>query len=994
MILRPRPMAVLVLALSILLVGMLLAVEATLAYRDTTVVLSSSPSPSVPSSQTEPGLLPFFGAETNPGKITDSVILSRAQELGIGWVRLNSVSWRDVQPDEGTPPDAWNWDRLQTFEQELQAVEQAGLVPMVIADDFPDWATIHPGVPCAALETEYFDDYARFLGEVVTRYRGRVSYWELGNEVDVDPSLLDRDLQDLFGCWGDISDPYYGGRHYGEMLKFVAPVIRSANPDAHIITGGLLLDRASTNIPGRGTPEKFLEGVLEAGAAESFDIVAFHSYPWYDWQRGRLTDSDLTDYRWEALGGMTIGKARFLRDTMARYGADKPLVLNEASLLVWGSGTDDALQAQADHIVRVLARARSVNIQAYCWYTLHDSSWWLSGLLHSDRTPKPVYTAYQQFIAHIGATTAPAAVTEYGETIETYRFAGETETALEAGETAVVDVLWSEEPEPVTIELPTPWLLQATTRDGAALAPAAQTRTRTFLTVGVEPVYLVRTVPSSPLLPHPSEVAPPSGYNDQVISLVISGTNLLPGAAVFLEQPASQRSYQLAEVSPVVDTNGANQIQARISPDWRIPPGPYDLVVQNPDGAVGTLPSAFTVLAHPPSIYQVWPHQGRSDALNTIAVQGANFSDQASVTIGPVTIPVTHTYVLSRTDLLLLVPPALLPPGDHALTVTNPDTTQATLPNALRIYGEDDVDLFGYSHELWTDPVVPHTGLPAQMGLVVHHQGKTTIETETPVRVSFSLQGYDHPEQRMNPGVGEVEPPLAPGTTATAAISWTAEASGRYTLCASINPDQVVEEVDALLGMSNNEVCRDMVILPPASDQDAPVVNLSLNAEATSPITPVTTTETTVMLQVRTSPPQDGAWYLVQEYAYLPVMSQWVPVRHSDWLTATSPTNVSWTLWTAPGGDLPVAGKNYLQVWVADAAGNISRPATASVIYLPPGAGSDGEPYAYGSPELLTPPGEPDPHTMPPLLLPYLLSSGESPSHTVYLPLVVSAAEG
>jgi hypothetical protein len=41
--------------------------------------------------------------------------------------------------------------------------------------------------------------------------------------------------------WGDISDPYYGGRYYGEMLMAVAPAMRAADPQVVIWLGGLLL---------------------------------------------------------------------------------------------------------------------------------------------------------------------------------------------------------------------------------------------------------------------------------------------------------------------------------------------------------------------------------------------------------------------------------------------------------------------------------------------------------------------------------------------------------------------------------------------------------------------------------------------------------------------------------------------------------------------------------------------------------------------------------
>lgn len=93
------------------------------------------------------------------------------------------------------------------------------------------------------------------MGQLVARYRDPkydVRHWELGNEVDVDPSLVAPN--NGFGCWGDIKDPYYGGRHYGEMLKVVAPAIRAANPAAKIWFGGLLLDLPNTASLGAGAP--------------------------------------------------------------------------------------------------------------------------------------------------------------------------------------------------------------------------------------------------------------------------------------------------------------------------------------------------------------------------------------------------------------------------------------------------------------------------------------------------------------------------------------------------------------------------------------------------------------------------------------------------------------------------------------------------------------------------------------------------------------------
>jgi hypothetical protein len=261
------------------------------------------------------------------------------------------------------------------------------------------------------LKTDTFDDYAAFLTALVNRYKEppyNVKYWELGNEVDVDPSLLPADLQELFGCWGDIDDPYYGGRHYGTMLNVVTPAIKAADPEAQVMIGGLLLDSPDSTVtdPGKGTPERFLEGILEAGAANSFDIVAFHAYPFF---QGAGIDPDLEGNKWSDEGGMIRGKAQFLRDIMQRYGVEKPLFLNEASLLLYQSDANAAppaedelpegfLQVQADHVVNLMDRAQEMNITSVCWYTLHGPGWRSGGLLDGSQRPRPVYTAYQNYI--------------------------------------------------------------------------------------------------------------------------------------------------------------------------------------------------------------------------------------------------------------------------------------------------------------------------------------------------------------------------------------------------------------------------------------------------------------------------------------------------------------------------------------------------------------------------------------------------------------------
>src|SRR6266508_4504818 len=56
-------------------------------------------------------------------------------DLHSAWVRLGDrISWRDLQPQEGDP---FHWELLADFEQELRALKQAGVTPVVGISDSP-----------------------------------------------------------------------------------------------------------------------------------------------------------------------------------------------------------------------------------------------------------------------------------------------------------------------------------------------------------------------------------------------------------------------------------------------------------------------------------------------------------------------------------------------------------------------------------------------------------------------------------------------------------------------------------------------------------------------------------------------------------------------------------------------------------------------------------------------------------------------------------------
>ncbi|MDQ4076557.1 MAG: glycoside hydrolase family 5 protein [Chloroflexota bacterium] len=399
------------------------------------------------------------------------------------------MSWKAVEPVQG---GGYRWEALATFEQELLAAKQAGLRPMVVVGDSPGWATIN--VPyetsCGAIRADRFGDFANFMAALVTRYKQHpynVRYWELGNEVDVDPRLVAP--HSVYGCWGNMDDPYYGGEHYGNMLKVVTPAIRAADGTAKVLIGGLLLGTnhtADTSVVGR--PEMFFEGVLRAGAAPYFDIVPYHGHSSYS---GPYIDHSGSGGGWVQYGGSALGKPAFLREVMARYGVNKPLLFNEASLGCEAQYNQECAapppafyQAQADHVPRMMIRTLNANVSGIIWYSLNDAKWRHGSLLDEHYAPKPSYWSYQTLINQVSKSRLPPQPVAYNtEGVEAYQF---TKTSAYK-----VDVLWSVDGTPRTVALPQGTFIAAYDQFGSPLLPS-HVNGNVQLTVGFSTVYIHR----------------------------------------------------------------------------------------------------------------------------------------------------------------------------------------------------------------------------------------------------------------------------------------------------------------------------------------------------------------------------------------------------------------------------------------------------------------------------------------------------------------------
>ncbi len=255
-----------------------------------------------------------------------------------------------------------------------------------------------------------------FAYDLVKRYSVppyNIKYWELWNEPDA---------ADFMGCWGDPADTnYFGGYYYGQMLKVVYPMMKAADPQAQVLVGGLLLDCDPNNPPvGRTCVEsQFLRGILENGAGDSFDGVAFHGYDYY-YGLGYYGNSN-----WHSssttTGPVLLAKAHYLEALLAEYGQSHKYLANTETAIFYGPydttilcisyAPPEVQITKAYYVIHTYAVAVAEGWKTNIWYSAFGLR--CSGLLQTDLTPLPAYYAYQVAEQKLGNAQFVREITEY-----------------------------------------------------------------------------------------------------------------------------------------------------------------------------------------------------------------------------------------------------------------------------------------------------------------------------------------------------------------------------------------------------------------------------------------------------------------------------------------------------------------------------------------------------------------------------------------------------
>jgi hypothetical protein len=286
--------------------------------------------------------------------------------------------WSDAEPQKGALVPSYITQYSLMFGQLAAAGVKVDLVVM----DAPSWAN---GSGDRAAPPTNPADMGVFMGLLAAQLKGKVAAYEIWNEADNEE------------FWHAPID----ANRYTALVKAVHPAIKAADPAAVVLAG-----------PFSGNDYDFLAQMYAAGAKGSFDGVAVHT------DTSCLNTGPGVYYR----DGTRIGRYSFLgyrevRNTMQANGDSLPIWITE---LGWSStkttcargdsagkkpaGVGESGQATAlQEAYHCLTADPDVTVAE--WFTMtdggaSDTEMNRYGLLRSDGSQKPAYTAFRDVALH------------------------------------------------------------------------------------------------------------------------------------------------------------------------------------------------------------------------------------------------------------------------------------------------------------------------------------------------------------------------------------------------------------------------------------------------------------------------------------------------------------------------------------------------------------------------------------------------------------------
>lgn len=317
--------------------------------------------------------------------------LEMIREAGFGWIR-QQFPWSSIEPvTKGVFLDRVlfvnTWD---VYDSIVDLAEQNHLRIIARLDTSPPWA--RPGNDWMNTPPANLDDYGDFVEMVARRYKGRIKYYQIWNEPNLDIE------------WGrQPVDP----EAYVRLLRVGYERVKRVDPESYVLAASLAptIERSAHAL----SDLEYLQRMYDAGAAAYFDIMSVQAYGLRSGPDDRRVDID----------DVNFSRPMLIREIMVRNGdAHKPIWASEVG---WNSQPDSVTaepvfgrvseELQARYTVRALERARTewpwmgvMNI----WFfrrphqTEWDQPFFYFRMVDPDFTPRPVWWAVRDYAHRMG----------------------------------------------------------------------------------------------------------------------------------------------------------------------------------------------------------------------------------------------------------------------------------------------------------------------------------------------------------------------------------------------------------------------------------------------------------------------------------------------------------------------------------------------------------------------------------------------------------------
>ena len=332
------------------------------------------------------GVNTFLEQEVEPWKVAKSLHMIR--DAGFGWIR-QEFPWEDIeQSARGDFWDhKWNISAWEKYDRIVELANKYGLQIIARLDNPPAWSRADGNARGTLAPPDDFEDFGNFVYTIVSRYKGKVKYYQIWNEPNIYPE------------WGEQPVDAAG---YVRLLQIAYRRAKEADPDCVILSAGLAqtLESGPMNL----NDLLYLQQMYDAGVQGYFDIMGVMAYGLWTGPGDHRTSPELTNF----------SRPQLIREIMVRNGdADKPLWATEVgwnavppdfpSFPMYGRVTEEQ---QARYAVQAYQRAQEewpwMGVLNYWFFkratdSEKDQVFYYFRMVEPDFTPLPVYEAMKEY---------------------------------------------------------------------------------------------------------------------------------------------------------------------------------------------------------------------------------------------------------------------------------------------------------------------------------------------------------------------------------------------------------------------------------------------------------------------------------------------------------------------------------------------------------------------------------------------------------------------